>query len=126
MKGLGSIRPIRAEGDIVFIRPLLCLCKKEILGFLSALGESYVTDVTNADTDYTRNYIRHKLLPGFERINPAYLSNINKAAMLCAVKTQFRQCFASHLTLYGHSRLVEIFNFSAFQLISASRCGGQI
>lgn len=79
-KGLGSIRPVRREDGMTLIRPLLCLTKAEILAFLSAVGEDHVTDSTNDDTDYTRNYIRHELLPLFGRINPAYLSNINKAA----------------------------------------------
>lgn len=79
-KGLGSIRPVRADGDITYIRPVMCLTKDEITAYLDGKGQTYVTDSTNADTDYTRNYIRRELLPLFERINPSYLSNINKAA----------------------------------------------
>ena len=80
VKGLGSIRPVRNDGGVTVIRPLLCLSKKEIISFLSELSEEHVTDATNSDTDYTRNYIRHELLPMFGRINPSYLSNINRAA----------------------------------------------
>lgn len=83
-RGLGSIKPVRCDGDVVYYRPLLCLSRKSITEFLSAQSQSYVTDSTNVDTDYTRNYVRHEILPRLQRINPAYLSNINKAARLCA------------------------------------------
>lgn len=82
VKGLGSIRPVKAEGETVYIRPLLCLSKDEILEYLREKNESHVFDSTNADEEYTRNYIRHTVLPTFERINPSYLSNINRAAEL--------------------------------------------
>ncbi|MBQ7698731.1 MAG: tRNA lysidine(34) synthetase TilS [Clostridia bacterium] len=83
VRGLGSIRPVRDDNGIRIIRPLLCLSKDEILSFLKENGQEHIFDSTNSDTDYTRNYIRQVLLPVFERINPAYLSNINKAADLC-------------------------------------------
>ena len=131
MNGLGSIRPIRKEGDIVFVRPLLCLCKKEILGFLSALGESYVTDATNADTEYTRNYIRHELLPGFERINPAYLSNINKAADAAAeADGMIEECAVSFISdrLYiDRGAVLELHPAVEKKVFSLlyGKCGGQ-
>ena len=88
-RGLGSIRPVREEDGIVYLRPLLCLSRAQIDSFLAACGQTHVTDKTNADTDYTRNYIRAEVLLRFERINPSYLSNINKAAMLCAEADDF-------------------------------------
>lgn len=83
VRGLGSIRPSRIEDGVRFIRPILCLSKDEILLYLKEKNQNHIFDSTNNDTDYTRNYIRHTLMPSFERINPAYLSNINKAAQLC-------------------------------------------
>lgn len=82
IKGLGSIRPVKVESGTKFIRPLLCLTKDEILEYLNEENESHVFDSTNADDEYTRNYIRHTVLPSFCRINPSYLSNINRAAEL--------------------------------------------
>lgn len=63
--GLRSIRPV--WGDTV--RPLLCLRKTEICQILQELGQDFVEDSTNQEEDYSRNYIRHRLLPDMEHIN---------------------------------------------------------
>ncbi len=59
IRGLGGIRPVR-EG---IIRPLLCLERKEIEAFLQELGVAHCEDRTNSGDDYTRNRIRHHILP---------------------------------------------------------------
>ena len=66
INGLRGIRP--RNGHIV--RPLLCLDRKEIVGYLESIGQSYVTDSTNLQDEYTRNKIRLNLLPMMQEINP--------------------------------------------------------
>ena len=63
LKGLGSIRPMRDR----IIRPLLCLERKEIEAYLKDRGIAYCQDLTNHGDDYTRNRIRHHILPYAER-----------------------------------------------------------
>ena len=65
-EGLFGILPMR--GDL--IRPLLHCQKKDLLSYLSHIGQPFCTDSTNEDTDITRNYIRKVLLPGLQHINP--------------------------------------------------------
>lgn len=67
IKGLTGIKP--RNGHI--IRPLLCVSRDEIEQWLREIGQSYVTDSTNLETDYTRNKIRLKLLPLMRDINPS-------------------------------------------------------
>lgn len=57
-----------------FIRPLADMTKEEILRYAAEHSVPYRTDETNADSEYTRNYIRNKIVPlisarfpGFER-----------------------------------------------------------
>ena len=59
IKGLGSIQPVRDN----IIRPILCLERKEIEAYLEDRGITYCQDATNATDDYTRNRIRHHILP---------------------------------------------------------------
>jgi len=59
VKGLGSIRPVREN----IIRPILCLERCEIEGYLQERQISYCQDSTNEKDDYTRNRIRHHILP---------------------------------------------------------------
>lgn len=62
--GLSSIAPTRTlMPGLQLVRPLLAVCRTDILQFLDARGLSYRTDASNADREYTRNRIRHELLP---------------------------------------------------------------
>jgi tRNA(Ile)-lysidine synthase len=62
-RGLAGIRPVRWFGDLRFASPLLCATRREIVQYLEGRGLQWREDHTNADIAYTRNYIRHKLLP---------------------------------------------------------------
>ena len=63
-KGLSGINPARDN----LIRPLIYVSKKYILEALDYHDIPYVIDSTNLLTDYTRNYIRHNLIPHFSKI----------------------------------------------------------
>ncbi|MGM9679912.1 MAG: tRNA lysidine(34) synthetase TilS [Eubacteriales bacterium] len=71
--GAMGIAPVRGR----IIRPLLLCTKEEILAYAHEMGLSYVTDSTNADTAYTRNYLRSEILPRLRSINP----RVSEAAM---------------------------------------------
>lgn len=63
IKGLMGIRPVRNR----IIRPVLCLERKEIEAYLTRKHLNYCRDATNATDDYTRNRIRHHILPYAEQ-----------------------------------------------------------
>lgn len=67
LRGLAGIPPIRER----YIRPLLTVTRTEVEAFLQTLGQDYVTDSTNATDAYTRNRIRHDLIPKMQELNPA-------------------------------------------------------
>lgn len=76
--GLAGIPPIR-EGRI--LRPLLIFWKKDLVRYLKARGLTWVEDSTNTDLDYSRNRIRHSLLPQMEKhFNPAVKAALNRTA----------------------------------------------
>ena len=60
------------------LRPLLNLTKNEILDYLDRNNLEYKIDETNLDTDITRNYLRHEIIPKFENINWNYKEKISK------------------------------------------------
>lgn len=67
LKGLCGIRP----ADGIRIRPLLILTREEIECCLRQNGILWREDKTNAGDDYTRNRIRHNILPALEeQVNP--------------------------------------------------------
>jgi len=70
--GLVGIWPERQLGKLRVIRPMLKVRRTEVLEYLGAQGLKYREDASNADTRFTRNRIRHELLPMLEReFNPA-------------------------------------------------------
>ncbi len=90
--GLCGIAPSRAFGDGALVRPLLPFSKKEVLAFCKSEGLSFVTDETNDDTVYTRNRIRHEVIPVLETVVP---SPQTSAVRLAASLSEDEDCLAS-------------------------------
>lgn len=75
LKGLRGIEPVRADIDCraeiirwaEIIRPVLCLERREIEEYLEERRIPWRTDATNGEDGYTRNRIRHHLLPWAEQ-----------------------------------------------------------
>ena len=65
LRGLGAMPP---EKDGI-VRPLLGCRRKDMEAWLKARGIEWVEDGTNRSDDYTRNRIRHQLLPELCGIN---------------------------------------------------------
>ena len=78
LAGLSGIAPVRDK----IIRPLLCLNRREIEALLEENHIDFCTDRTNFDTNYTRNKLRHQVLPFFtEEINSETVAHISKTAV---------------------------------------------
>lgn len=73
--GLLSIPYVRG----IFIRPLLDVTRDEIEQYLAEKGIDFVVDSTNNGDDYTRNKIRHNLIPMMYELNPVF----HKAFLKC-------------------------------------------
>ena len=73
--GLTGI-PARRTDALNIARPLLNYTKEQIKAYAISNGLSYVEDSSNEKDDYTRNYIRNKLLPQMEEIYPKLSDNI--------------------------------------------------
>lgn len=63
--GLGGIAPMRNA----FLRPFLHISAESIRSYLENNGVAYCLDETNCSLAYTRNRIRHKLLPELEAVH---------------------------------------------------------
>jgi len=64
------------------VRPLLAVPKTTIIKELSKKKIPFCQDKTNQDTTYTRNLIRHEVVPVLSRINPNLLATISRTAHL--------------------------------------------
>lgn len=77
LTGMKAERTVEWRGrKVSIIRPLLDVSRKEIVQFLNARKQSWVTDSTNLETDATRNKFRLEVIPLLEKINPSAMANI--------------------------------------------------
>jgi len=74
LAGLSGIKPVRDE---IFIRPLLEISRKEIEEYCHQNDLRYRIDHTNEEIIYTRNRIRHMVIPMIEEhFNPNFSSSL--------------------------------------------------
>lgn len=86
-EGLGGIHPVvtvpihgKAPGKI--LRPLLCVRRHAIEQYLRALAQPWSEDRSNADLAFTRNRLRHQLLPQLRDFNPSLDQTLSNLAEL--------------------------------------------
>lgn len=101
---LSGLCGIPYERDI-YIRPLLKCSRDEIEKYNSQNQLTYVTDSTNLSDDYTRNKIRHNILPLLFELNPSF----DKSFVKCIDSLYLSKDFISE---------------NACELVEKSRCDG--
>lgn len=68
LSGICGIPPVRGR----IIRPLIEFSREQIEGYANEHGLGCVTDSTNLTDEYTRNRIRHGVIPVMREINPGF------------------------------------------------------
>jgi tRNA(Ile)-lysidine synthase len=66
--GLKGIVPVRKEGPLIFCRPLLAAEKKDLIHWAVTRTIPWREDASNLKPDYSRNRIRHELIPLLQSI----------------------------------------------------------
>lgn len=77
LRGLSSIPPTRDR----IIRPFLEICRAEIVLFAEYHSIPFVEDSSNVKTVYERNYVRHRIMPLCNDLNPAFREKIASLLM---------------------------------------------
>ena len=81
-EGLAGIHPVVNVDRGVILRPFLAVRRAEIEGFLHAIGQPWQEDSSNQDTAFTRNRLRHQLLPELAEYNPQIQKQLSQLAAL--------------------------------------------
>lgn len=76
---LGGICGIPIRRDNI-VRPIISVTREEIEKYCEEHNLSFVTDSTNLSDDYTRNKIRHNVVPILKEINPKIEKSVLKTA----------------------------------------------
>ena len=79
-----------------FIRPFLITEKSELSYWAITKNVPYISDPSNNETKYQRNYIRHKMMPHVLRINPGIKKTIKKKYLAstrgCTIMEHLTNC----------------------------------
>ncbi len=108
--GIAGMLPVTPEG---FVRPLLCVGRADVERFLTGRGVHWREDLSNRDLSFSRNRIRHELLPALSRDwNPALEVNLDRMATLAADDEQYwsgeiERLAGAQLTRNSHGILLE-------------------
>ena len=82
--GLGAIPPVRvlrARPPLLLVRPVLACSRVGLEAFLRRRGVSWMVDESNRSLDYTRNRVRHVLLPLLkDEFNPEIVTGLCRLA----------------------------------------------
>lgn len=73
--GLAGLKGMKLKTDFI-IRPLLFAERVALEKYATDNGLNWVEDSSNATTDYTRNFIRHTIIPHLEEVYPSVKSRI--------------------------------------------------
>jgi tRNA(Ile)-lysidine synthase len=115
IKGLRGILP--KQGKIV--RPLLFARRAELEGFISTNNMSFVTDHTNAENEYTRNYFRNIILPLVREIFPEAKENVLKNIQrFREIEILYRQAVDAHIKKLVEKKENEV-HIPALKLLKA-------
>jgi tRNA(Ile)-lysidine synthase len=91
--GLRGIPPVRPP----YIRPLIKITRDEILTYARERRLTWRVDASNADTSFTRNRIRRRVLPELEAINPKAAEAICRGSLLAAEAEEANRFLVSTL-----------------------------
>ncbi|MGD0901391.1 MAG: tRNA lysidine(34) synthetase TilS [Terracidiphilus sp.] len=81
-EGLSGIYPVVEFEEGPILRPLLTATRAEVEAYLRELGQGWREDSSNRHLSFTRNRLRHELLPLLEGWNPRLREHLAQMATL--------------------------------------------
>lgn len=105
-RGLSSVYPVVHQGDTAIIRPLLEVSRREILDYLDERGLAHREDPSNRDRRFTRNRVRHDVLPLIAReLNGNLVQTLARSADILRDEEAFMEGRASEA--FAHAAKTE-------------------
>ncbi len=87
LRGLGGMDEINHAPDLLgsahlkLVRPLLMQTRSSLENFASERGIAHISDESNQDLQFTRNAVRHRLMPVLESISPNFAERFFRTAL---------------------------------------------
>lgn len=80
MEGCHVAPALLGEGQIVLARPLLAITRAQLESYAAQRGLQWIEDESNSDPRYTRNALRHQVMPALGRVFPGYQQRLARSA----------------------------------------------
>ena len=94
LSGLIGIPKTRACGEAHLYRPLLNTPRAELGSFLEEQNLGWIEDPSNADAKFTRNWIRHQLMPMLTTRWPSLIKSLSDTRLRLAEAAQLNRDLA--------------------------------
>lgn len=101
--GLGGIAPRRD----IYIRPFLGVTRAQIEAYAAENGLEHRLDEMNLDDAFSRNYIRHEIMPRLATLNSAAAAHIAEAAQTLRAEGEYLDALAADRLESGGARYGE-------------------
>jgi len=104
-RGLGGIHPTIGKppsAEKWLIRPLLEVRRQVVREYLQSRKQNWREDSSNQNQRFTRNRIRHRLLPALEELNPSVVETLARSAEIARDEEGF---WDSYIEALGESAL---------------------
>ena len=109
LPGLACMPAVVERQGVTYHRPWLDVPGLALRETLTALGQAWVDDPTNADTRYTRNRIRAELLPVLEAAFPSFRQTFARSAAHAAqAQTLLQELAAQDFELVGNPPAIQV------------------
>lgn len=106
LSGMTGIADVEiSERGLKLIRPLIGCSREEIDAYIGENGIPYVDDQTNFTNDYTRNKIRHNVLPELERAVPNAAKAIYRFSRIADEDEEYFKNLVEERALVKHTPL---------------------
>ncbi len=96
LRGTARATGITARRDRV-LRPLLGVTKPELVAYLSERGLTWREDISNSDQRFTRNWLRHSVLPLLETRFPGAALALSRHAQIASTEDALLEDWASRV-----------------------------
>lgn len=118
LAGLGGIPPVRGR----IVRPMLDMTREEIEAYLAENGLPHVEDSSNRSDEYSRNLLRHRVMPVFEELNGKAVQSVFRASELARQDEDFLiQSAKAFIEKYYEKNSIPVSEFSRLHIAVASR-----
>ncbi len=107
-RGACGIPACRTVNGGTLVRPLLNVSRAEIEEYCRENGLSYVTDSTNLCDDYTRNRIRHRVIPELKKLNPDFVTAVSRFCASAAEDCEYLDSAARRFLECGEINAEEL------------------